>query len=320
MSEPVADKEKTVRAYNLFVEDRVTRARMPTLEVINDRFSRFLRAALFQHLRKTVNLSQGTIEMVKHSELIESLTSPSYLALISLRPLRGTMLLVADAPLVVAIVESRFGGNGRFPASIVHREFTPVEQKVMTRVMEIAIDQFVAAWQRLGNFQSEIIRYEFNPQFASVATAGEAIVVITFTVKVDAAEGSMRICLPYTMLEPLRDQLISGVVSDAVDADDHWYEMLKSGVEQVMMPLRVELADIEISVRDLMDLKAGDVFELDRPQSVVIEADGMPLFRGRWGRYGHKSAVRIEEAVLTLEELLNTTNLQGRGEDHGQRN
>jgi flagellar motor switch protein FliM len=306
----------TIHPYNLFVQDRVTRARMPTLEVINDRFSRLLRAALFQHLRKTVDVSSGTIEVVKHAQLLEGLDMPSHLVLVGLRPLRGTMLLVAEKPLVVAIVESRFGGNGRFPTSMGRREFTPVEQKVMRRVTDLLLEQLTAAWQRVIALQSEVVRYEFNPQFASIATSSELIITNTFRVRVDNDDGVLQICIPMAMLEPLRDQLLSGIVSDATDADGRWYELLKSGVEQVVMPLRVELAQIEMTVRELLDLSPGDVFEIDRPQSVVIETDGLPLFRGRWGRYGRKSAVRIDEAISTLNEVL-TEKMSGRSAEHG---
>ena len=295
-----------VRPYDLFVQDRVTRARMPTLEVINDRFSRLLRAALFQHLRKGVDLSSGTIELIKHSQLLENLETPSYLVLVGLRPLRGTMLVVADAPLVAAIVESRFGGNGRFPVSKAGREFTPVEQKVMRKVTELILEQFTTAWQRVADLEAEITRREFNPQFASVATAGEVMITSSFKVRVDQGDGELKVSIPSSMLGPLRDQLMSGVVADAAEADGRWFEMLKLGIEQVAMPLRVELAEIEMTVRDLLELHSGDVFEIERPQSVIVEADGLPLFRGRWGRSGNKSAVRIDEALTSLEEVISS--------------
>lgn len=305
-----------VRPYNLFVQDRLTRARMPTLEVINDRFSRNLRAALFQHLRKTIEMSAGSVELLKHSQLLERLEVPSYLALVSLRPLRGTMLVVVDAQLVVSIVESRFGGNGRFPVTMGNREFTAVEQKVMRRVVETALEQFALAWQPVRRFEPEIIRQEFNPQFASVATSSEIVIVSTFLVNVDHGSGRLMICIPYTTLEPIRDQLMSGVVSDTVDTDGRWSDLLKVGVEQAMMPLRVELAEIAMTVGELLSLQVGDVFEIDRPETVVVEANGTPLWRGRWGRRGRKVAVEIEERVSVPPEVMPAA--WYRGEDDGR--
>ena len=299
--------EPSVRPYDLFVQEQAVPARMPTLEVVNDRFARSVRVALFHHLRKGVEIGSGTIELIKHFELIERLKQPSYMVLVGMRPLRGTMLLIADAALVIAIVESRFGGNGRFPVTKWQRDFTTIEIKVMNRVIEIVLEQFAAAWQRVIGLEPEIMRYEFNPQFAGVTTAGEIVVTTTFKVKVDNGEGSLTIGIPSAMLGPVHDQLMSGIASDPGEPDGHWFEQLKAGIEEVMMPMSVELTKLEMTVHDLLELRPGDVFEIERPQSVVIEAEGVPLFRGRWGRHGRKSAVRIEGAITPVDDVLAAT-------------
>jgi flagellar motor switch protein FliM len=299
--------QASVRPYDLFVQDQAAPARMPTLEVVNDRFARTLRVALFHHLRKGVELDSGTIELIKHFDLIERLQQPSYMVLVGMRPLRGTMLLVIDAQLVIAIVESRFGGNGRFPVTKWQRDFTTIEIKVMNRVVELVLEQLAGAWQRLVDLDLEILRYEFNPQFAGITTAGEIVVTTTFKVRVDNGEGALMLCIPSAMLGPVHDQLMSGIASDPGEPDGHWFDQLKAGIEEVAMPLRVELTELEMTVHDLVELRPGDVFEIERPQSVVIEAEGVPLFRGRWGRYGRKSAVRIEETITPVDDVLATT-------------
>lgn len=311
-----AGDKSAVRPYNLFSQDHAAPARMPTLEVINDRFARSLRVALFHHVRKSVEIDAAKTEIIKHFELIERLPQPSYMVLVGSRSLRGTMLLVADAALVISIVESRFGGNGRFPVTKWERDFTTVEIKVMTRVVEIILEQMTGAWQRVVDIQPEILRYEFNPQFAGVTTAGELVVTTTFTVRVDNGEGKLTICIPSAMLRPILDQLMSGVASETGEPDGRWFEQLKTGIEEVVMPLRVELAEIEMSVQDLLELRPGDVFEIERPQSVVIEAEGVPLFRGRWGRYGRKSAVRIDQPITPLDDIL-SNKTDSRSDDHG---
>ncbi len=306
-----------IRNYDMFVQDQAAPTRMPTLEVLNDRFSRSLRVALFHHIRKGVQIDSGTVALVKHFELIERLASPSFMVLVGLRPLRGTMLVVIDAPLVVATVESRFGGNGRFPVTKAQRDFTTVEHKVMSRVTEIILEQFAGAWQRVADLQPEILRYEFNPQFVGITASGEQVITTTFQFKIDNGEGTLMIAIPAAMLGPIHEQLMSAVASDTAEPDGHWFEQLKAGIEQVTLPVRVELAEIEMSVSDLLDLSPGDVFEIERPQSVVIEAEGVPLFRGRWGRYGAKSAVRIDGNINPKEESL-PARMSGRSGPHGR--
>jgi len=303
----------SVRRYVFYNEHRPSRAWMPTLELINDRFSQYLRAALLQHLRPGVEVTPPiAIQLIKHAALIERLTMPSHLTLVNFKPLRGTILVVVDAQLVSWIVESRFGGDGRFPRTISNREFSPFEQKSMRRVVETVIEQLALAWKPIGIFAPELVRYEINPQFAGIAASGETIIVTAFDVTVGQGGGKLTICVPYAMLEPLHDRLIKGIVKEAVDHDLRWQKSLTSGVGQATMMLNVELAKIEITVRDLLALQTGAVFEIERPESVTVEANGSPLFRGRWGRSGRRIGVRIEERLISAAEVLGPELAEGR--------
>src|SRR5579883_540125 len=211
------------RAYHLFNDHSPARTRMPTLEPtlgrINDRFARLLRAALLQHLRRGVEVSPGPIELVRHRELIERLGTPTYMTMISMKPLRGTIVIVLDVPLVTGIVESRFGGSGRFPVTMTNREFTPFELKSMRRVMEATLEQLVVAWEPFGKFEADIVRLETEPQFAGFATAEEMIIASPFAVKVDQGHGQLLVCIPYSAIEPMHEQMMSGIVEDSVDHD-----------------------------------------------------------------------------------------------------
>ena len=141
------------------------------------------------------------------------------------------------------------------------------------------------------------MRQETNPQFAGIANEAEPLIVSTFEVRVGSGGGKLTIAIPYVLLEPLHERLMAGISAKPVDHDQRWYEQLRIGVGRALMPLNVELADIEITVRDLINLKPGSVFEMERPEVVTIEAEGQPLFRGRWGKYGRRIAVRIEDRL-----------------------
>ncbi|HYM73816.1 MAG TPA: FliM/FliN family flagellar motor switch protein [Stellaceae bacterium] len=271
----------------------------PTLQRINDRFARYLRAALLQHLRRAVVVAPAGIEVVEHRELMERLNTPTHLTLVNMKPLQGTIVLMIDAGLVVAIVETRFGGNGRFPINVANRDFTPFELKSMRRVVETTLEQLALAWEPFGKIEIEILRHETNPQFAAFAAADEHILVNAFDVTVEHGKGTFATYIPYAAVEPLQEQLVSGLASDAPDQDLRWAEALKGGVEQAAITLNVELGKIDISVGDLVALRPGNVFEMDRPESLIVEAGGVPLFRGRWGRHGRKIGVMIEERLAS---------------------
>lgn len=297
------DQASPPEAFSLVAKSGAAKNRISALEAtlqrINDRFARLLRAAFLQHLRRAVTVAPAGIECIEHRELMERLPSPTHLTLFNMKPLRGTLVLAVEAELVVSIVESRFGGNGRFPINLANRDFTPFELKSMRRVVEMTLEQLVAAWQPAGQFAVEILRSETNPQFAGFGAAEELIIVSSFDISIEHAKGRIDIYAPYAGVEPLQEQLSSGMVAEVADQDLHWSETLKVGVAQAAITLNVELGKIEASVGDLIALRPGNVFEMDRPETLVVEAGGVPLFRGRWGRHGRKIGILIEERLAS---------------------
>lgn len=297
----VADQLDGPPVYDLFQEAGPARSRLsslePTLKRINDRFVRYLRGALLQHVRRGVTISASGVKMIEHRELMEKLGTPTHLTLFTMRPLHGVVVLMFDAPLVVALVESRFGGSGRFPMNPASRDFTAFEMKSMRRVVNTALEQFIIAWEPLGRFEIGALRHETNPQFAGFAPADELIMASVFDVSVDQSKGQIGIYIPYTAVEPLQEQLMAGAVADSGEDDGHWSDALRQGVQQASITLNVELGKINISVGDLVGLRPGNVFEMDRPENLMVEAGGVPLFSGRWGRHGRKIGILVEERL-----------------------
>jgi flagellar motor switch protein FliM len=303
MSEP-PPPTRAIRPYLFFDERRPKRTWMPALEAINERFAQFCRAALLQHLQPPLEIEpQFAIEVVKHAEFLDRLPVPSHLTLVTLRPLSGTILIAAEADLVGIIVESRFGGSGRLPiAAVPNREFAPIELHAMSRVVVRLLDQLAAAWRPVALIMPEIMRCETKPAFAAIAASTDLVIVNNFEVKVANGSGKLTIAIPYQLLHPLHDRLMAGNAERTIARDDAWSEDLRVGVGAAAMPLNVELAAIEMTVRDFLSLRPGSVFEIARPDSVTVQAHGMPLFRGRWGRYGHKIAVRVEARLPAAPE------------------
>jgi flagellar motor switch protein FliM len=288
----------SVRRYVFYNEHRPSRAWMPTLDAINHRFCRQLRTALLQTLGLGVEVTPPiAIQLMTHGELMAKLASPVHMTLAALKPLRGTILVVVDAPLISWIVECRFGGDGRFPSTRGDREFSAFEQKCARRQVQTVVEQLATAWQPIAGLEPVMTRHETRPQSVSIAHPGEQIIVSVFDVRLGQGGGKLTLCIPYLMLEPLHDRLVGEVDDKAADPDPHWQEALLANLGQAGLMLRVELTTLQTTVGSLLELRPGSVFDIDSPQTVTVEAGGVPLFRGRWGRHGRKLAVMIEERL-----------------------
>ena len=307
MSDPISGA-RSIRRYVFYNESRPSRAWMPKLEMINQRFCQQLRTALVQHLRPGINVVPPlAIQLIKNGELIETLARPSHLTLVELKPLHGTILVVVDDALVSWIVESRFGGDGRFPIAIDGRDFSPFEHKAACRVVQTVVEQLVLAWQPIASFEPHIVRHELDPQLAAIANPHDQIIFSIFDVQVAGGGGKLSIGIPYAILEPLHDRLISDRKNETVGLDPYWQETIRLRIGQATMTLSVELTKLQITVGDLLALSPGSILDIDRTEHVTVEANGVPLFRGRWGKHGPKIGVRIEERLAAACDITRPT-------------
>jgi flagellar motor switch protein FliM len=299
MAETPQATTPSIRPFLFFDEQRPTRAWMPTLHTVNERFADYCRAALLQYLQPPVAVApEGAIDVIKHGELTDRLATPSHLTLALLKPLHGTILIAIDPDLVSLIVESRFGGSGRLPlVAVPNREFAPLEHRSICRIVARLLEQLALAWAPVVSFVPEIVRHEVKPAFAAIADPGDFVIVSSFAVTLAHGGGKLRIAIPYLLLEPLLERL---AVTTAVKRDPRepsWSEALKIGIGGAMTELSVEFAAIEMTVGEFLTLRPGSVFEITRPATVTVRSQGLPLFVGRWGRHGRKIAVRVEERL-----------------------
>lgn len=300
--EPAADEapaeEGGVRPYNLASQDRIVRGRMPTLEVINERFARLWRVSLFNFLRRASEISVSSVRLTKYNEFIGSLVVPSNLNLVQMKPLRGTSLFIFDPRLIFSVVDNFFGGDGRFHVRIEGRDFTNLEQRIIKRMLDMVFKEYKAAWKSVLDIDPEVIRSEVNPQFVNVATPTEVVIVSTFDVEIEGGGGSLHVCIPYSMVEPIRDQLTTGMTTDRSEVDHRWIEALQSEMREAEVELRVELLQRKVLVRDLLALRVGDVLPVDMPDHVVGRVDGIPVLLGDYGSHEDKLALKVRQQLF----------------------
>ena len=282
-------------------QDRIVRGRMPTLELVNERFARHLRISLFNMLRHTAEVSINGVQMLKFGEYIHTLFVPTSLNMVRFRPLKGTALITMEAKLVFILVENFFGGDGRYHAKIEGREFTPTERRIIQMLLRIIFEDYKDAWAPVMNVDFEYLDSEVNPAMANIVSPTEVIVVNSFHIELDGGGGDFHIAMPYSMLEPIRDLLDAGVQSDTEDTDQRWNQALEDEIMGVDVGLGGKLLEKELPLKELIGLEAGDIIPVDLPESMVICVEGLPTYRATLGQSNDNLAFKIIEKLARPE-------------------
>lgn len=283
--------------YDFTSQDRIVRGRMPTLEMINERVARNLRTSLVNLLRRTPGVTAEGVQMSKFGEYVNTLLMPSNLNVIKLRPLKGSALIVCNPKLVFSLVDCFFGGEGRVDASNEGREFTQTEMRVVRRFLDIVFTDICTAWEPVQPLDIEYIDSESSPQFAKIVTPGEVVVVCVFEIDIDGIAGTMHLTFPYSSIEPIRELLDAGAKGDGGHQDDRWTQVMQDEIKNAEVKLEATLAKTESSLRTVMNFKAGDIFPLDLPQTVVARVDDVPVFRGVYGVSRGRASLKVVEPI-----------------------
>ena len=292
----MAAEPGSVKSYDLTSQDRIVRGRMPTLEMINERFARYTRISMFNMLRRSADVAVGGVQVMKFGEYVHSLYVPTSLNLVKIKPLRGTALFILDAKLVFKLVDNFFGGDGRH-AKIEGREFTPTELRVVRMVLEQAFIDLKEAWQAIMEVNFEYINSEVNPAMANIVGPSEAIVVSTFHIELDGGGGDLHVTMPYSMIEPVREMLDAGFQSDLDDQDERWVKALREDLLDVDVPLTATVARRQLRLRDILHMQPGDVIPVELPEELIMRASGVPSFKVKLGSHKGKLALQVVEPI-----------------------
>ncbi|APC15324.1 flagellar motor switch protein FliM [Pseudomonas frederiksbergensis] len=284
------------KSYDLTSQDRIVRGRMPTLEMINERFARYTRISMFNMLRRSADVAVGGVQVMKFGEYVHSLYVPTSLNLVKIKPLRGTGLFILDAKLVFKLVDNFFGGDGRH-AKIEGREFTPTELRVVRMVLEQAFIDLKEAWQAIMEVNFEYINSEVNPAMANIVGPSEAVVVSTFHIELDGGGGDLHVTMPYSMIEPVREMLDAGFQSDLDDQDERWVNALRQDLLDVDVPLSATVARRQLRLRDILHMQPGDVIPVELPEEMVMRANGVPAFKVKLGSHKGNLALQVIEPI-----------------------
>lgn len=288
-----------VHAYDLTSQDRIIRGRMPTLEMTNEKFARMFRTNLSAMLRKVINVTTVSTDMVKFGEFLKTLPVPSSMHLFKMEPLRGNALLIMESKVIFTLVDLIFGGGGKSLFKIEGREFTAIENNLIKRVVLSALADLEKAWQALIALKITYLLSEINPQFVMIVPPTDVVVIVNFEIEMEYTTGMMSLCLPYASLEPVREKLQAGYQSEQMEVDKVWANRFKECLMLSKAEVLVQLGHTQISGKDLVNLRKGDVIRLDQyaTDALPIYIEGVLKYKGYTGLYKGNQAVQIAELI-----------------------
>ena len=297
---PTDEQTSGVRSYDLAKQERIVRGRMPTLEIVNERFARNLRIGLFNFMRRSPEISVGQAKVQKYSAFLRNLVVPTNINIMAVKPLRGSGLLICEPNLVFTVIDSLFGGSGKLHTRIEGRDFSPTEQRIIQRMVEVITEEYRKAWEGIYPLELEYVRSEMHTQFANIATPSEIMVTTSFDIEIGEAGGVLHFCIPYSTLEPIRDTLYSSVRADHQGIDRRWVNLLTQQIKSAEVELIAEFATAHATLEQLMALRPGDFIELDLNETITCKVDNVPVFDCHYGVSEGRYAVKVD-AIVTRD-------------------
>jgi flagellar motor switch protein FliM len=300
---PAVEEKGGVKTYDMGRQERIVRGRMPTLELINERFARLLRIGLFSFVRRSAEISVNPVRVVKYSEFVRNLVVPTNLNLVQVKPLRGSALIVFDPNLVFQVIDNLFGGDGQKHTRVEGRDFTLTEQRIIQRMLSVVFEEYEKSWKSVFEIKFEYVRSEMHTQFVNIATPSEVVVATSFNVDLGHGGGEIHLCMPYAMLEPIRDIIYSSIQTDRNENDDRWVSLLRNQIQDAEVEMVAHLGDAPVTLRQIMNLAIGDIVTLNIPESITAGVDGIPVLEGKYGVSNNHYALKVER-VLNANEAV----------------
>ena len=282
--------------YNFGTDERIVRNRMHTLEVINERFARHLRTALLTYMRRNADISVGAIQIQKYGDFIRRLPVPANINMVQMKPLRGTALFVFDPKLVFLVIDNLFGSDGRYHVRVEGRDFTPTEQRIIKRLLNLALESYGAAWHPVYPLDFEYVRSEMHARLANIVTPNEVVINTTFQIEFGPLGGNVNVCIPYSMIEPIRG-LLSNPLQDEVEIDKRWIDLLENQVKSADVELQAQFLTMESSIGQLLKLQVGDVLPVEIPETVIASINGVPVMECGYGTSNDHYALRVQKMI-----------------------
>lgn len=277
--------------------DRIAKGQFQNLDVVNERLCRKLKEHLFTLLRREVEVSQEPQKVMRFCDYQASLPVPTNLNMVTVPQLSCQGLVTVEGDLVGRLTDLFYGGSGMLIAQRREQTFTPTEKRLTEILLDHVLAGLAEAWEPLFHLDWKKDKAESNPHFVNMGSPSERILVSSFRLDGGACQGSIHVVLPMEALASIGNVLSSTLASDRQSQQALWRATLESGVRKAEVELRAVLGQTQVTLGELLSLKAGDVLKIELPPTAAVYVADSHVFTASFGVHKGFNAVRLVERV-----------------------
>lgn len=287
----------------------VSYERLPMLEIVFDRLVRLMTTSLRNFTSDNVEVSLDHISSIRFGDYINSIPLPAVLAVFRAEELDNYGLMTVDSNLIYSIVDVLLGGRrGTTAMRIEGRPYTTIERMLVTKMIDVVLDDMKQAFKPLKEVSFELDRIETNPRFAAIARPANAAIMVKMRIDMEDRGGRVELLLPYATLEPIRKMLIQQFMGEKFGRDNIWEGHLATELWSTEMQVEAVLDELPLPLGRLLNLKVGETILLNAsPDSKVqLRCGDVHLAKGHMGKVNQSIGLRMSEPISnkTRKELL----------------
>lgn len=272
---------------------RITRGKLPMLEVVNQAFVATFAKAMTSLLKREVQISLQRIETQKAADYFASLSLPACLDVVAVRPLKGSTLFSIDTALLSSMVDTYYGGSGRTAHREPERALTPSELRFSQLLLKQMCADLKQAWVPIAPLEFEILKHESNPTFVDIAAAGDGLVVNRFLVELPGGAGTVDFVIPEAALAPLQSKMNGAGSGEPRGDGANWRALLSEHLKGTAVEVRCLMTETRMNLRDLKGLKPGDVIPVESPGPATLLVGQVPVYSGKFGISRGRNALKL---------------------------
>lgn len=293
------ESSSKVKKYDFRNPKKIAKDQLRTLEIIHENLGRLFQTFLSGYLRAPVKISILTVDQFAYNEFSNAISNPAFLSIIDFDPLNGQILMDISTNIVYSIIDRLLGGDGTESQEI--RPFTEIELSLLESMIYKIMPIIQEAWSNVVELKPQLDKIETNPQFAQIIPPNETIALITMNLEIGTMEGMLNVCIPYLVIEPILDRLSTRYWFSTAQKELSKKELIaiRDRILDTKVPVRAELGSTVVKIKDVLNLKKGDVIKFDTgtEDEAKVRIGSQVKFLGNIGVSKNNMAIKIVNVV-----------------------